>query len=118
MSDVDATVDPAIVAMDGLPRQNGELVFEEPWEARAFGVAIALCRAQGIEWEAFRSRLIDEIGAWEHEWSYYDRWAASLERLVLELGLVQEREVSARADQLAHADSHDHDHLGEHGHDH
>jgi nitrile hydratase accessory protein len=116
-------VDPAIAEMDGLPRQNGELVFEQPWEARAFGVAVALCREQGIDWEAFRSRLIDEIGTWEHEhgsvpsdvWSYYERWAASLERLVLELGLAQEAEVSARADLIAHADSHDHDHL--HAHD-
>jgi nitrile hydratase accessory protein len=112
----DATVDPAIVEMDGLPRQNGELVFEQPWEARAFGVAVALCREQGLDWEVFRSRLIEEIGAWEREhgseasdeWSYYERWAASLERLVLELGLVDEAEVAARADQIAHADSHDH----------
>ena len=33
-----------------------------------FGVAVALCERQGIGWEAdFRSRLIDEIGAWERE---------------------------------------------------
>ena len=111
------SVDPTIVEMEGLPRQNGELVFEQPWEARAFGVAVALCREQGLDWEAFRSRLIEEIGAWEREhgsdasdeWSYYERWAASLERLVLELGLVDEAEVAARAAQLAHADSHDHE---------
>jgi nitrile hydratase accessory protein len=123
MSELDAMVDPVVVAMDGLPRQNGELVFEQPWEARAFGVAIALCREQGIEWEAFRSRLIDEIAAWEREhgsgpsdeWRYYERWAATLERLVLELGLVAEPEVAARAEQLAHADRHDHDH--DHDHD-
>jgi nitrile hydratase accessory protein len=115
-------VDPAIVEMEGLPRQNGELVFEAPWEARAFGVAVALCREQGLEWDVFRSRLIEEIGAWEREhgsepgdeWSYYERWAASLERLVLELGLLREPELSARAEELAHADSHDHDHLHDH----
>ena len=114
-----ARVDPAVVEMEGLPRQNGELVFEAPWEARAFGVAVALCREQGIDWEQFRSRLIAEIGAWEHEhgsgpsdeWSYYERWAATLERLVVELGLVDESELARRADELAHADSHDHDHL-------
>lgn len=97
-------VDRAIVEMHGLPRQNGELVFEQPWEARAFGVAVALCREQSIDWELFRSRLIVEIGGWEHEhgsvpsdeWGYYERWAASLERLALELGPVAEPEVSAR----------------------
>jgi nitrile hydratase accessory protein len=119
-----AQVDPAIVEMEGLPRQNGELVFEAPWEARAFGVAVALCREQRLEWNVFRSRLIEEIGAWEREhgrepggeWSYYERWAASLERLVLELGLLREPELSARAEELAHADSHDHDHLHDHHH--
>ena len=58
-------VDPAVSEMDGLPRRNGELVFTAPWQARAFGVAVALCKAQGIEWDAFRSRLIEEIGGWE-----------------------------------------------------
>jgi nitrile hydratase accessory protein len=114
MSEAAARIDPAIVGMEGLPRQNGELVFEAPWQARAFGVAVALCREQGIEWDAFRSRLVDEIAAWEREphdeWSYYERWAASLERLVLELGLVGEAELATRAARLAHADRHDHDH--------
>ncbi len=116
-------VDPSISQMPGLPRQNGELVFAEPWQARAFGVAIALCEQQGIDWEVFRSRLIAEIGAWEREhgpgaegWDYYERWLASLERLVSELGLVGDAEVAARVEQLAHADRHDHDH--DHGHDH
>jgi nitrile hydratase accessory protein len=119
-----ARVDPAIVEMEGLPRQNGELVFEAPWEARAFGVAVALCRDQGIEWDVFRRRLIEEIAAWEREhgsgpsdeWSYYERWAASLERLVLELGLVGEAELSARAGELAQLDRHDHDDDHEHHH--
>ena len=28
------------------PRANGELVFEAPWESRAFGIAIALVERQ------------------------------------------------------------------------
>ncbi len=54
----------AVTAADGpaaLPRQNGELVFRAPWESRAFGVAIALHEAGAIDYEVFRSRLIDEI---------------------------------------------------------
>ncbi len=115
-------VDPAVAGMEGLPRRNGELVFTAPWQARAFGVAVALCERQGIGWEAFRSRLIDEIGAWEREhgadtsdWDYYERWLASLERLVLELDLVDGAEVEARMARIAHADAHDHDH--DHDHD-
>ena len=40
-----AAPDPRISTMDeqvALPRKNGELVFEAPWEARAFGLAVAL----------------------------------------------------------------------------
>ena len=118
-------VDPAISHMEGLPRRNGELVFTAPWQARAFGVAVALCERKGIGWEAFRSRLIEEIGAWEREhgddaagWDYCQRWLASLDRLVLELGLVDGAEVEARMQRIAHADRHDHDHDHGHGHDH
>ena len=37
--------DATIARMAGdvaLPRKNGELVFAEPWEGRAFGIAVAL----------------------------------------------------------------------------
>ena len=119
------SVDPAISQMEGLPRRNGELVFTAPWQARAFGVAVALCEQKGIGWEAFRSRLIEEIGAWEREhgaeapgWDYYERWLASLDRLVLELGIVDGAEVEARMQRIAHADRHDHDHDHDHGHGH
>ena len=43
-----ATPDPRLANMDeqmALPRQNGELVFAAPWEARAFGLAVALNEA-------------------------------------------------------------------------
>jgi|tagenome__1003787_1003787.scaffolds.fasta_scaffold20971849_5 nitrile hydratase accessory protein len=112
-----SAVDPAISGLEGLPRRNGELVFTAPWQARAFGVAVALCERQGIGWAAFRSRLIEEIGTWEREhgadasgWDYYERWLASLERLVLDFGLVDGAEVEARVARIAHADVHDHDH--------
>ena len=39
------SLDQRIADMDAqiaLPRQNGELVFQTPWEARAFGMAVAL----------------------------------------------------------------------------
>ena len=103
-----------------LPRSNGDLVFEEPWQARAFGVAVGLVQAQGLDWEAFRRRLIAEIAAWEHThrgdetaaYQYYERWLAALERLVLETGMVTSGELETEILQIATADLHDH------GHDH
>ena len=117
-----AVIDAAVAATDGLPRRNGELVFEQPWQARAFGLAVVVCREQGLDWETFRSRLVEEIGSWEHDpdedWSYYDRWLDALERLVVELDLVRVAELSRRVEHLAHKDAHAHDDHGHHPHHH
>ena len=99
------------------PRANGELVFEEPWESRAFGVAVALSERDAFEWERFRQELIDEIGAWQGEdWSYYERWLTALQRVLLLDGLLDEAEIEARMAELEEHDAHDHDH--DHDHDH
>jgi nitrile hydratase accessory protein len=93
------------------PRSNGELVFAEPWESRAFGVAVALSDRQTFEWERFRQELISEIGGWRGgEWSYYERWLAALEHLLLADGLLEETEIEARMAEIEHHDHHDHDH--------
>ena len=117
-----ASVDAAIAETEGLPRRNGELVFEEPWEARAFGLAVVVCRERGLNWDQFRSRLVEEIDAWEPDpgdtWSYYDRWLDALERLVVEFDLVDADELTERAARLAHEDAHDHEHDGHDHHHH
>ena len=98
------------------PRKNGELVFEAPWESRAFGITVAL-QAQGhFAWEDFRATLIEEIRTWEQEaargvpaqsWSYYACWLAALERLLVQKGLcglaeIDDREVGVRARPAGH----------------
>ena len=78
-----------VALMDGttaLPRDNGELVFEEPWEARALGMAVALVEKLGLEWDDFRHRLMHAI-ADEPDRPYYESWAVALESLVLSLDL-------------------------------
>ena len=37
-----------------VPRKNGELVFEEPWEGRVFGMAVALHDQRLYGWEEFQ----------------------------------------------------------------
>ena len=103
------------------PRSNGELVFAAPWESRAFGVAVALSERDAFEWERFRQELIAEIGAWErkhgehdHGWSYYERWLASLEQLLLADGVLDAEEIEARMAELEEHDEHDHDHDHDH----
>ena len=113
------TVQPEVTAMTGaeaLPRSNGELVFEAPWQARAFGVAVGLVQSQGLDWEAFRSRLIEQIAAWESthrsalsdSYEYYEHWLVALERLVLETGMLSAADLDAEIAQIAEADLHDH----------
>ncbi len=104
------------------PRSNGELVFEAPWESRAFGVAVALSERDTFEWERFRQELIAEIAAWEREhgersdagWSYYERWLASLEHLLLADRLLDENEIAMRMAEIEELDEHDHDHDHDH----
>ena len=102
------------------PRSNGELVFAEPWEGRAFGLTMALVDAGTIEYEAFRAALIERIGAWEADpprgecFSYYRCWLLALERVLDAGGVVSTEQLRARAEELdGRPAGHDHD-----GHDH
>lgn len=89
-------------ASDRPPRADGALQFTQDWERTAFGVALALSRDGHFEWEDFRQQLIGAIRAWEIDhatddpsWSYYDRWLAALESVVVASGLATEAELAA-----------------------
>ncbi len=69
-----------------LPRDNGELVFAAPWEARAVAVAVALVQGLGLPWDAFRVRLVAAIAACPSR-PYYESWAVALENLAVGEGL-------------------------------
>ncbi len=93
------TVERVIAAMDGataLPRKNGELVFDEPWQGRAFGMAVALHERGGYDWEEFRQALIAQIAAAEARsgaFAYYEIWLATFEALLAEKGLLSPDEI-------------------------
>lgn len=90
-----------------LPRSNGELVFEAPWEGRAFGLAVALSEEQLYAWDEFRQRLIDEIARAEAcgaQTSYYERWLAALESVLVARGLLSPAELEARTAELRASD--------------
>ena len=94
-----------------LPRENGELVFENPWEARAFGIAVALNEQGTYPWRDFSSGLADEIGSAESndvDSTYYERWLASLERMAIAKGLISEAELESKARKISKADDHYH----------
>jgi nitrile hydratase accessory protein len=79
-----------------MPRKNGELVFAEPWQGRAFGMAVALSEAGVFVWEEFRQALIAEIAVAERApgpFEYYEVWLATFERLLAAKGLVSPGEL-------------------------
>ncbi len=88
------SVERVVAAMEGgtaLPRRNGELVFEEPWQGRAFGMAVALHERGCYGWEEFRQELIAQIAAAEARggpFAYYEVWLATFEELLAKKGLV------------------------------
>jgi nitrile hydratase accessory protein len=93
------TVDRVVALMEGgaaLPRKNGELVFEEPWQGRAFGMAVALHERGLYGWEEFRQSLIARIAAAEAgggRFAYYEIWLATFEALVARKGLLTPGEI-------------------------
>ncbi len=94
------------------PRSNGELVFNAPWESRAFGLALTLHDGGVFEWEEFRQQLIVAVGEWDGEdWSYYRCWLTALERVLAGRGVVAARELDARTVEFeGRHEGHDHDH--------
>ncbi|MGY4649938.1 nitrile hydratase accessory protein [Mycobacterium sp. URHB0021] len=81
---------------ESIPRDNGELVFEAPWQARALAVAVALVEKLGLPWDVFRHRLIDAI-AEDPQRPYYESWGSALESMVVELELTTPSDLDAAA---------------------
>jgi nitrile hydratase accessory protein len=94
------------------PRSNGELVFAEPWESRAFAMAVALCEAGVFSWREFQEALIARIARHNDtstRWCYYRHWLGALEDVLASRGAVRHHDVTARATELAQRPAgHDH----------
>ena len=83
----------AVDANPGLPRDSDGPLFREPWEARAFAMALALHQAGLFTWDEWAETLGDEIrraqsvGDPDTGETYYRHWLAALERIVGEKGV-------------------------------
>jgi nitrile hydratase accessory protein len=84
------------------PRRNGEPVFEEPWQSRAFGMVVSLHRQGFYPWDDFKERLIEEIASADCKGpsatapTYYEHFLAAFWRLLVEKGILSEGEMEAR----------------------
>jgi nitrile hydratase accessory protein len=90
-----ATVDAALGDQTPLPRDNGELVFEEPWQGRALGMAVVALERLGLPWADFRRYLASAIAARPTNrdesaaTAYYTAWLDALERLLADRGAIK-----------------------------
>ena len=115
-------IDRAVANMDeaiAAPRKNGELQFDAPWQARAFGLAVALNEANSYPWADFSTRLSEIIAEGERSEgpaAYYDQWLKALETLAIEKGLLSEDELRAKVNAVTVEDDHDHEGHHHHGH--
>ncbi len=68
---------------------QGRPEFDEDWQRRAFGLAVALSEFGHYSWPEFQRQLIGSIGSWEEapadargRWAYYEHWVAALQAQV------------------------------------
>lgn len=103
---------------------NGEVLFDEPWQGRVFGMAVALYEGGLFEWREFQDQLISVIGEADAndqdgpEYMYYQHFQQALGELLAKKGLLSKTDVNLRVSEFAQRPhGHDHDHQPAHGHD-
>lgn len=92
----------AIYDLPLLPPDMEVLVFNEPWEAQAFALAVCLSEAGCFTWSEWAESLSREIKAAQERGdpdlgdTYYQHWLNALERLCAEKKLVGHEDMSQR----------------------
>lgn len=80
-------------AVPDLPRDADGPVFQEPWQAQAFAMAVTLQTRGLFTWGEWAAMLGDEIrkaqtaGDPDTGATYYQHWLATLERMVMQKGV-------------------------------
>jgi nitrile hydratase accessory protein len=101
-----------LAALPRLPRDEGEPVFAEPWQAQAFALAVKLSEQGHFTWKEWASALAEELkaaadrGEPDDGTHYYEHWLVVLERLVTARGLSDAASLAARKDAWADAYRH------------
>ena len=74
-------------------------VFQAPWEAYAFALAVQLSEKGIINWSEWSEALTAEIhdaGKDDQENQYYHYWMAALEKLLTRHGIITEESLQER----------------------
>jgi nitrile hydratase accessory protein len=95
--------------LPALPRDKEGPVFNEPWEAQAFALAVCLSEAGCFTWPEWVAILSQEIKAAQERGdpdlgnSYYQHWLNALERICAEKGLAGHEDMSQRQQEWRRA---------------
>lgn len=87
-----------------LPRDRGDPVFNEPWQAQAFALAVRLSEIGCFTWSEWTAVLSQEIKAAQAQGdpdlgeTYYRHWLNALERICVDKGLVEGEDVHRRTE--------------------
>jgi len=96
---------PSIHDLPALPRNPEGPVFNEPWEAQAFALAVFLSEAGLFTWSEWAAILTQEIKAAQERGdpdlgnTYYHHWLNALERICKQKGLVPVAELLRRKEE-------------------
>ncbi len=99
----------AAAALPDLPSDADGPVFREPWEARAFAMAVSLHERGLFSWKEWAATLADEISRAQARGdpdagdTYYRHWLAALERLVAEKHVATSETLTRTRDAWDHA---------------
>jgi nitrile hydratase accessory protein len=96
-----------------IPRKEGDLAFEAPWQIRALALAVAAYDQGRFPWAEFQQRLIAAIAEWEQtpaeqrdDWEYYRHWVRALEELVIRHELADADEIERKTVEGVKAGEH------------
>ena len=101
-----------LAALPPLPRDEDGPVFEAPWQAQAFALAVKLSERGHFTWKTWARALAAELAAAEARGEpddgshYYHHWVSALERLVVERGLSEASALEERKEAWADAYRH------------
>jgi nitrile hydratase accessory protein len=88
--------------LPALPRDEGGPVFKQPWEAKAFALAVRLSEAGCFTWPEWVKFFSHEIRAAQEQGdadlgdTYYQHWLSALERICTAKGLVGDEDMHRR----------------------
>ena len=87
----------AVSFHDSCVTDRNQPQFDNEWQRRAFGLAMALSEFGHYSWTEFQSELITAIGHWQEapedergRWEYYQHWVTALTTVVERNGLLAE----------------------------